>query len=233
MIYIKTQNNEDLFVMSVHYIKVSPTSGSYIASTKDDAQGIVVNGVVYSVNTNKPISGVETATITPFEQWDTEIKNKYETLQCENAKASKIPQLVSACEMAINAGGSVELTDGSTENFTYTIEDQANISEMFNAVLMGAENYAYHANGGNCKMYNAQDIVKIYTTLATMKTAQLTYQNQLKQYVNSLTTAQEVSDVEYGQELTGQYLETYNSILAQSKLELEKILAKVTITLNA
>ena len=99
---------------------------------------------------------------------------------------------------------------------------------MFNAVIMGATQYPYHADGKECKMYSAQDILTIYVMLSTLKTSQLTYHNQLRAYIQSLTKAEDVEGIKYGQELTGQYLEVYNNIMTQAKVELDKVIAKVT-----
>lgn len=48
---------------------------------------------------------------------------------------------------------------------------------MFNAILLGATAYPYHANNETCQMYSAQDIVIIYSSLAALKTSQITYFN--------------------------------------------------------
>lgn len=150
-----------------------------------------------------------------------------DTRPIEEIRKSKLAELSNACNAAINAGTQVQLSDGSTESFTYDLADQSNVSEMFNAVLLGATEYPYHANDDDCRMYSAQDITAIYVTLSSYKTAQTTYHNQLKQYVKALETADEVNAVVYGQELTGIYLDKYNELMAQAKVQLDNIVAKV------
>lgn len=143
------------------------------------------------------------------------------------AVSDKLSELSSACNAAITAGAGVQLSDGSTAQFSYSLEDQSNVSEMFNAVLMGATAYPYHANGEGCRMYSAADITAIYATLSGLKTAQTTYYNQLRAYVQTLKTVPAVSSVKYGDALTGEYLETYNALIVQAQAEMQKILAKV------
>lgn len=143
------------------------------------------------------------------------------------AKEVKIEELSQACNQTIENGSEVELTDGSKENFTYSLADQANVSEMFTAVMAGATEYPYHENDGACKMYSAQDIVKIYSTLSGMKTATITYHNQLKQYVKNLTTLGEINSVQWGQELTGEWLDNYNILIAQATEQMNHVLSKV------
>lgn len=148
------------------------------------------------------------------------------------AQEAKLDQLSTICNQMIDAGADVQLSDGSTKHFTYTLADQANVSEMFTAVMAGATGYAYHADDDSCMMYNAADIVAIYSTLSSMKTAQITYQNQLKQYVKTLETVEDIEAITYGQELTGDYLETYTDLIAQAQEQLQIILSRITTTLS-
>lgn len=164
---------------------------------------------------------------------DTERWESWKALQpdpVETAREAKIEELSIACNTVINAGTQVQLSDGITEPFTYGLVDQSNVSEMFNAVLLGATEYPYHANDNDCRMYSAQDIVAIYATLSAFKTGQTTYHNQLKRYTKALTTQEEIQAVIYGQDLTGEYLESYNTLMAQAKVQLDNILAKVAQT---
>lgn len=139
-------------------------------------------------------------------------------------KNQKINELKVANDSAIDAGTTVTLSTGE-ESFTYSLADQSNISEMYYAVLGGAEKYSYHQNGGDCRMFDAKDIVVLYSTLSMYKTGLLTYYNQLKQYVNSLSDIDSINNVVYGQELTGEYLEKYNYIMAENKTQMEKVMS--------
>lgn len=138
-----------------------------------------------------------------------------------------IPYLSKECQNAISEGTIVQLSDGSTHHFTYDVNDQANVSEMFNAIVMGATEFPYHADGEGCVMYSAQDVIIIYTALSTHKTSHITYHNQLKQYVMTLDNVDKVSSVRYGQQLTGKYMETYNSLMAQAQAQMGKILSHI------
>lgn len=181
------------------------------------------NGFVLVVEDEESENGYS---ITPdtkrWESWKAEQPDPVETV-----REAKIEELSVACNNVINAGTQVQLTDGSTEPFTYGLVDQSNVSEMFNAVLLGATEYPYHANDDDCRMYSAQDIVAIYATLSAFKTGQTTYHNQLKRYTKALTAQEEIQAVTYGQELTGEYLESYNTLMAQAKVQLDNVLAKV------
>lgn len=146
----------------------------------------------------------------------------------EVARAAKIAEISAACNAAIDAGTSVDLPSGTREEFTYTVADQANVSEMFTACLAGATGYIYHANNSPCKTYPAADVVAIYGTLSMYKTGQLTYHNQLRQFVNSLTTAEDIQTVTYGQPLIGEYLTQYNDLMAEAQTQMDAVLAKIS-----
>ena len=145
----------------------------------------------------------------------------------EEKRTAKIAEMSAACNAAINAGTTVQMPDGTQEAFTYSTADQANVSEMFMACLMGAESYPYHANDEACKSYTAAEIMAIYGTLSMYKTGQLTYHNQLKQYINALETAQEVQAVTYGQELTGEYLVAYGALMQEAQAQMQAVISKV------
>lgn len=153
--------------------------------------------------------------------------HKYTEEEIENIKEKKINSLSSQCNQVIIAGSKIKLSDESEKEFSYSTDDQANISEMFNAILMGATSYPYHANNEGCRMYSALDIVTIYSTLSSLKTSQITYFNQLKQYIKTLNIVSNIESVTYGQELTDEYLETYNSLMSSAAEEMRKVLSKV------
>lgn len=142
-------------------------------------------------------------------------------------RAAKTAEMSAACNAAINAGTTVQMPDGTQEAFTYSTADQANVSEMFMACLMGAESYPYHANDEPCQSYTAAEIMAIYGTLSMYKTGQLTYHNQLKQYIGTLETVQEVQAVTYGQELTGEYLVAYGTLMQEAQAQMQAVISKV------
>lgn len=221
-----------MFVAAVKFIKVSETSGSYISATEKDCQGVVVNGEPLSVNVDNPIAGLKTATLIDQKDWDETVLQEYEKFQLEYNLPLKLEEISTSCREAINNGTQVQLLGGTSKQFSYTLEDQSNISEMFTAVMVGATEYPYHADGEDCVVYSAQDIIAIYSTLTGLKTAQTTYHNQLKAYVQSLDNAQDVMAVQYGQELTGEYLEKYNQLMAVAQEQMEIILSKLTQPTN-
>lgn len=146
----------------------------------------------------------------------------------QEALTEKLAELSAACEAAINSGTMVRFSDGSERVVTYDIKDQTNIKELFDAVRMGAPAYLFHTPSGDCMMYSAADIIAMYSTLAAYKTAQLTYHNKLKQYVESLGTVPAIQAVQYGDPLTGEWLEDYNTLIAEAEAVMQALLQGVT-----
>ena len=146
----------------------------------------------------------------------------------DSVKAEKITEIKKDCEDYIYAGTSVTYADGATEHFTYNLADQSNISEMFTAVMAGATEYPYHADGEICKIYTKEQIVAIYGTLSLFKTEATTYHNSLKAQINAMTDAEAISATKFKEtELTGEYLTNYTAMMASAQAQLNAILAKI------
>lgn len=145
-----------------------------------------------------------------------------------SAKAEKIAEIKKACEDYIYAGTDVTYTDGTTEHFTYTLADQSNISEMFTAVMAGATEYPYHADGEICKIYSKEQIVTIYGTLSLFKTEATTYHNSLKAQINAMTDVDAISAIKFKETaLTGEYLTNYTEMMTSAETQLNAVLARI------
>ena len=154
------------------------------------------------------------------------VENIFKTV--EEAKPAKIAEIKQVCESYIYAGTDVTYSDGTTEHFTYTLADQSNISEMFTAIMAGATEYPYHADGEICKIYTKEQIVTIYGTLSLFKTEATTYHNSLKAQINAMTDADAISTIKFKEtELTGEYLTNYTSMMTSAQTQLNAILAKI------
>ena len=156
------------------------------------------------------------------------IEDETPVITVDSAKSAKIAEIKQSCEDYIYAGTDVIYSDGTTEHFTYTLADQSNISEMFTAIMAGATEYPYHADGEICKIYSKAEIVTIYGTLSLFKTEATTYHNSLKAQVNAMTDIDAISATKFKEtELTGEYLTNYTSMMASAQTQLNAILAKI------
>ena len=146
----------------------------------------------------------------------------------DKTKQSKLTEISKSCEDYIYAGTDVTLPDNTIKHFTYNLADQSNISEMFTAIMAGATEYPYHADGEICKIYTKEQIVTIYGTLSLFKTETTTYHNSLKAQINSMTDIDAISAIKFKEtELTGEYLTNYTAMMASAQTQLNAILAKI------
>ena len=170
----------------------------------------------------------ETYTVVTVTKITAGIVPEPEPVLVDSIKAKKIAEIKKACEDYIYAGTSVTYADGSVEHFTYTLADQSNISEMFTAVMAGATEYPYHADGEICKIYTKEQIATIYGTLSLFKTEATTYHNSLKAQINAMTDADAILATKFKETvLTGEYLANYTAMMASAQTQLNAILAKI------
>ena len=137
-------------------------------------------------------------------------------------KAAKIAEISKSCNAIIVAGIDLELTQGEV-HFNLSIEDQANIANLFRVVELGGTEFPYQSDGGVCRIYTAAEIAQIYIAAQTLITTQTTYHNALKAYVQSLEGSEEISAVTYGMTLPEPYLSEMNAKLAVAQAQMNAI----------
>lgn len=161
----------------------------------------------------------------------------------ESAIPAKVNEFSKKCQQTIENGADIVFdeadAENTTEHFDFTTEDQANINSMFNAVLLGATEYPYHSKGNLCKVYTKDQIAKIYITMQSTVTSQISYFNAMKKYLETeyagkrdSESEQEFNAIEYGTPLTGEYLENYNAMMASANTQVQAIVAKLGETLS-
>lgn len=102
-------------------------------------------------------------------------------------RASKIAELKYNCNKAITNGIDIKLSDGETRHFSMSLEDQINLLTM--------------AYLGDESVYSTKDMKTIITETNAFKNCHIAKFKQLKDRVNSLNTIQEVSAVNYHEEV--------------------------------
>lgn len=145
----------------------------------------------------------------------------------QKALSEKLVSLKLSKDTKIQNGADVYLSDGTKKHFFYGVSEQTDIGIMFNAVMLGMDSYIYHS-GDECDIYGKEDIMRIHSTLSSLKTKEETYYGQLAKYVNTLATVPEIQNVTYGMELTGTYLEEYNRLLAYAMTQMQNLIERLT-----
>lgn len=144
----------------------------------------------------------------------------------EEVRAEAIKSLNDATEQTIYAGVDVKTSYGD-EHFSLTANDQANIGNIFNAVVMGVEEFPYHADGKECVIYPKADIVSLYVAMQTLITKLTTHCNLLRQFANSCEDKDAVKAITLATELTGKLAEQEVKVLASAKAQMDAMLAKL------
>lgn len=143
----------------------------------------------------------------------------------DDIKAHKTSELSYICSQSITNGVDVEI-DGNIEHFSYKDEDQVNIKEIFDLAVQTNVPMYYHSDGNSCKLYTVEQIIALYTATTTNKMHHQTYFNQLKLYISSQSDIEIIENINYGDELTGEYLATYNEAMTQAQVLLDALLSK-------
>ena len=114
----------------------------------------------------------------------------------EPIREAKEAALSSACNAAITAGVDVETTKG-TEHFSLTETDQINLTTAYNAVLMGATGYPYHADETMCRMFTADEIKAISEAGIAHIMYHTTLCNHLLTWARRAETLEELEGISY------------------------------------
>lgn len=132
--------------------------------------------------------------------------------EIQAVKDEKLAELSEICSSNITNG-----VDYNDEHFSYTLADQNNIYNSVQLANITGLDIPYHADGKDCRLFTKEELVSIYILQEQNLTHNITYHNQLKRYTASLTSIEEIQNIRYGQELTGDYLNTYNASMNQAQ----------------
>ena len=125
----------------------------------------------------------------------------------EEVRETKVQEMNALQQAAIQSGVNVTLTDGTVEHFTLTEHDQTSLVGLQSQVADGEDNIPWHTSeeGEHCKFYSNADMGLIITQAMAWVTWHVTYFRDLRIYIRSLSTKEEVSAVTYGVALPEEY----------------------------
>ena len=136
----------------------------------------------------------------------------------DEVKEAKVAEMNKAQQDAIQNGVDVTLSDGSTEHFSLTERDQTSLVGLQAQVAIGAENIPWHTSDEDehCKFYSNADMAKITSSALSYVTWHVTYFRDLRIYIRSLESKEEVEQVTYGMNIPEAYQsEPLKAMLAQ------------------
>lgn len=136
----------------------------------------------------------------------------------EEVKESKVSEMNETQQKVIAAGVDVTLTDGTTEHFTLEDHDQTSLVGLQSQVVAGEENIPWHTSNEaeHCKFYSNADMEKITTTAMSYVVWHVTYFRDLRIYIRSLESKEDVEKVTYGMNIPEAYQsEPLKAMMAQ------------------
>lgn len=125
----------------------------------------------------------------------------------DEVKESKVAEMNTAQQAAIEYGVDVQLTDGTTEHFSLTQYDQQSLMGLQSLVASGEESIPWHNSDEteHCKFYSNADMQKIIESALSYVTFHVTWFRDLRIYIRSLTDIESVQAITYNTEIPVQY----------------------------
>lgn len=120
---------------------------------------------------------------------------------------SKIREMNNEQQKIIQTGINVTLTDGTTEHFTLTSQDQTSLMGLQAQVAQGLDNIPWHTSNQteHCKYYSNADMSLIVTSAMQYVTWHVTYFRDLRIYIRSLDEKEAVTNIYYGVAIPEEY----------------------------
>ncbi len=115
-------------------------------------------------------------------------------------KERKVEEMNRVQQSLIQRGVEVQLSNGTKERFTLTVNDQLSLLGLSAGAGEGHPQIHWHEANENkhCEYYTPEDMLAINTAALSFVAYQVTYFRSLRIYIRSLQTKEEVEAVTYG-----------------------------------
>lgn len=125
----------------------------------------------------------------------------------EELQEIKVSEMNMQQQAIIVGGCDVQLSDGTTEHFTLTQNDQLSLNSLSVKVLEGLTAIPWHASDEDegCRFYTQEDMKIITDTCANFVTWHVTWFRDLRRYIRSLTSKEEVKAITYETNIPMEY----------------------------
>lgn len=140
----------------------------------------------------------------------------------ENIKENKVQEMNNIQQNLIVQGVEVELSDGSKEKFTLSTNDQLSLNSLSVKNLEGLSILPWHPSDENvhCKFYSEEDMKKITDACMNFVTYHITYFRDLRIYIRSLNSKEEIESITYGIDIPIQYQSEVLQALLMNEMSL-------------
>jgi hypothetical protein len=142
----------------------------------------------------------------------------------DDIKNSKIWDFKSKSRQFIEQGETVTLSDGSQDEFNYTQMNQMNLANAFNLAVATKDSVPYYDKDNVCKIYSAEDIIRIYSSCQILVTYHLTLAHQLADQIKNMDSIEEIKTLEYSYDsLDKQHKKNFDDVMAQTQKLAQKV----------
>lgn len=117
----------------------------------------------------------------------------------DEVKAAKVFEMNTIQQNTIANGCEVQLSNGTSERFTLTQNDQLSLNSLSVKVLEGMTFVPWHPANEDvpCRFYTEADMKTITDTCLNFVSWHVTWFRDLRRYIRSLTTKEEVEAITY------------------------------------
>ena len=136
----------------------------------------------------------------------------------ESVKERKIAELNAIQQETIDNGTDVMLSDGTIQHFTATANDQTSLLGLLGMIQQGMTQIPWHCSDKEvgCQFYSVEDITSIVNGVYGWVTMHVTMFRDLRRYIMSMTSKEEVEAAYYGMPIPKEYQsEVLVSLFAQ------------------
>lgn len=125
----------------------------------------------------------------------------------DDVKAAKVFEMNTIQQNTIANGCEVQLSDGTSERFTLTQNDQLSLNSLSVKVLEGMTFVPWHPANEDvpCRFYTEADMKTITDTCLNFVSWHVTWFRDLRRYIRSLTTKEEVEAITYDSSIPTEY----------------------------
>ena len=144
----------------------------------------------------------------------------------DEIRNAKIKEFNEICNMTIEAGQDINLSDGTVMHFDYTQYNQMNMTDGANLALTTNESVPYYDSNNNCYLFNAIDMVTIYATCKGYVTYMLTLDHHLEGMIRRMENKDDIEALTFSEaSLDKTAKDEFDVVMAQAQVVADKYMA--------
>lgn len=144
-------------------------------------------------------------------------------LTLEEMQKLQVSRVGAQCKKVIDNGTDVVLSDEKIERFSLTMDDQNNINKLVIKIKEGMKFAPYHSDTTQCKIYSAEDIMRISIETDMFILYHTTYCNSLNTWIRRCEDKEDVKQIHFGMDLPEDLKDDLDGIMELVSDELYRV----------